>query len=278
MNRIVAVSVLALVPGLAHADQVFLTTGGEIKGEIVERRADALVMEVGPGRLTLPMSSVARVVASTTDLGVYRARAAALAPRDVSGWLDLAAWARSRGLATQAREAFERVLAADPGNATAHVALGHVLLDGRWLGVEEANRARGLVEFEGTWVTPDEMHARLGERAAMAEESRAIREAQARAREAEARAREAEARAQAAEAGARQTQEPPSTGIPYPWVFGPGYGPVIAGPFSPFAGSWTGMTGRGGWGTGPHAHHGQPVPPAQPPPLVTKEQWGQLKH
>src|SRR5712691_336311 len=75
MNRTVAVSLLALVPALVHADQVVLKTGGEIKGEIVERRADALVMEVGPGRLTLPMASVARVVSSTTDLGIYRARA-----------------------------------------------------------------------------------------------------------------------------------------------------------------------------------------------------------
>ena len=275
MNRIVAVSLLALVPGLAHADQVFLKTGGEIKGEIVERRADALVMEVGPGRLTLPMSSVARVVASTTDLGHYRARAAALAPRDAPGWLDLAAWARGRGLATQAREAFERVLATDPENATAHVALGHARVDGRWLGVEEANRARGLVEFEGAWVTPDEMQARLGERAAMAEETRAVREAQARAREAEARAREAEARAQAAEADARQAQESPSSGIPYPWVFGPGYGPVIAGPFSPITGPRSGMMGHRGGASGQHA---QSVAPAQAPPLVTKEKWRKLEH
>src|SRR5712691_4846593 len=133
MNRTVAVSLLALVPALVHADQVVLKTGGEIKGEIVERRADALVMEVGPGRLTLPMASVARVVSSTTDLGIYRA---------------LAAWARGRGLATQAREAYDIVLASSPENAAAHVALGDVRMGDRWLGAEEANRARGLVEFE----------------------------------------------------------------------------------------------------------------------------------
>src|SRR5712691_2157107 len=175
MNRTVAVSLLALVPALVHADQVVLKTGGEIKGEIVERRADALVMEVGPGRLTLPMASVARVVSSTTDLGIYRARAAALARHDVAGWLALAAWARGRGLATQAREAYDIVLAASPENAAAHVALGDVRMGDRWLGAEEANRARGLVEFEGAWMTPDERQSRLAERAAMAEESRAVR-------------------------------------------------------------------------------------------------------
>src|SRR5262249_47859909 len=150
MNRIVAVSLLALVPGLAHADQVLLKTGGEIKGEIVERRGDAIVMEVGPGRLTLPMSNVARVVSSTSDLGLYRARAAVLSPRDVRGWLDLGAWAGSHGLATQAREAYEMVLAMDPDNAPAHLALGHVHLDGQWLAADEAHPRPGLVGVQAT--------------------------------------------------------------------------------------------------------------------------------
>jgi hypothetical protein len=273
MRRTIAVSLLAFAPAVAQADQVLLKTGGEIKGEIVERRADAIVMEVGPGRITLPMSSVARVVSSATDLGLYRARAASLAPRDVAGWLDLAAWAQGHGLATQAREAFERVLAVDSENAAAHVALGHVRLDGRWVGLEEANRARGLVEFEGAWLTPEEQQARLAQRAATADESRIRREADARVREAEARAREAEARAQAAEADARQAQEPASTGIPYPWIFGPGYGPVVGGPFSPGAGSRAGMVGHGGTGAG---HHPQP-PPLQPAPDPA-ERWRHLKH
>ncbi|HUG53121.1 MAG TPA: hypothetical protein VMR21_05950, partial [Vicinamibacteria bacterium] len=168
MKRIAAVSAILLAPAFAHADQVFLKGGGEIRGEIVERRADAVVIEVGPGRVTLPLKSVARVVSSTTDLSVYRTRAAALSPRDAAGWLSLAAWARSRDLSTQAREAYEHVLAADPDNATAHLALGRVRLGERWLSEADANRARGLVEFEGHWVTPDERQVMVAERAALA--------------------------------------------------------------------------------------------------------------
>ncbi len=223
MNRIAVISLLALSPSLAHADSVFLKGGGQINGEVVEQRADAVVVEVGPGRITLPMRSVARVVSNRTDLGLYHTRAAALAARDVAGWLSLAAWAHSRELATQAREAYERVLAVDPLNADAHLALGHV-------------RMGGLVEFEGTWMSPDERQMRVAEQAAMAQERQAIREADARAREAEARAREAAARADAAEADARQarTAQAGEGGIPYPWVFGPSYGTGIPGPFNPF--------------------------------------------
>lgn len=268
MNRIAAVSLLALAPALAHADSVFIKGGGEIKGELVEKRADAIVLEVGPGRLTLPMASVLRIVSSTTDLGLYQARAAALSPRDAAGWLDLALWAQSRDLATQAREAFGRVLALDPTNEKAHLGLGDVRFGDRWLSLVEANRARGFVEFEGLWMSPEERAARLAERAAMAQERQATREADARAREAEARAREAEARAEAAQADARQAQQPAGSGIPYPWIFGPSFGPLVPGPFNPFP---IVVVPRPRPGMGQGHRPLPPAPPPAPPPNPFKD-------
>jgi hypothetical protein len=243
MNRKAAVALLALSPALAQADSVFLKGGGEIKGEVVERRADAIVMEVGPGRITLPLASVTRVVSSTTDLGLYNARAAALAPRDVAGWISLGAWAQAHDLATQAREAYGRANAADPMNAAAHLGLGDVEVGGRWMDAADANRARGLVDFEGTWMTPEERQDRVAERSALEQDRQAAREADARAREAEARVREAEARARAAEAEARQSDQPVSNGIPL--IYGGGV--LIPGAFNRF----------------PHApaHHRSPPPP-----------------
>jgi hypothetical protein len=270
MNRVAVISLLALSPSLAHADSVFLKGGGQINGEVVEQRADAVVLEVGPGRITLPMRSVARVVSNTTDLGLYHARAAALAARDVAGWLSLAAWAHHHDLATQAREAYERVLAVDPLNADAHLALGHVRMGDRWLSAADANRARGLVEFEGTWMSPEERQMRVAEQAALAQE----RQADARAREAEARAREAAARADAAEADARQarTAQAGAGGIPYPWVFGSSFGAGIPGPFNPFPIIVT-RHPRSGMGQGQHPLPApsveplrlRPEPPPEPP-------------
>ena len=72
MNRIAVISLLALAPSLAHADSVFLKNGGEVKGEVVEQRADAVVLEVGPGRITIPMRNVARIVSSTLSTTLSR--------------------------------------------------------------------------------------------------------------------------------------------------------------------------------------------------------------
>jgi hypothetical protein len=216
---------------------------------------------------------VARIVSSTTDLGVYHARAAALASRDVQGWLSLAAWAQKHDLATQAREAYGRVLAVDPMNADAHLALGNVRMGDRWVSGAEANRARGLVEFEGMWMSPEERQMRFEERAAAAQERQAVREGEARAREAEARAREATARAEAAEADARQVHAEQDNGIPLAWAYGgvggygPAYGPVVSGPYNPFP--VVPPRPRPGMGHGHRPPPNRPGPPSirpEPPP------------
>jgi hypothetical protein len=222
MKRAIAVAVFAIAPA-ASADEVFLRGGGSIRGEVVAQTAASVVVEVGPGRMTLPMSRVERIVASTSAISVYRERAARLAAGDVAGWLALARWAEDADLLTQARGAYEHVVAIDPGNAAANGALGRVQMAGRWVSPEESHRARGLVSFEGRWVTPDERSAILAERTAEARVREMSVEAEARAREAEARARAAEADARRAEAEAAQA-ETASAGIPYPFVFG-GVGP-----------------------------------------------------
>ncbi len=101
-------------------------------------------------------------------------------------------------------------------------------MSGHWVTEDEFNRSRGLVPFEGGWVTPGERDSVQEERAAETAAVRAAREADARAREAEARAREAEARARAAESETYRN-EGADRGIPlWPYV----YGPVIVGPIA----------------------------------------------
>lgn len=223
MKAAALVVALLAVPLAAAADEVWLAGGGRVSGAIVERTTTSVVMDVGAGRLTLPLSRVERVVSSVSSLQTYRERAARLGPKDLDGWLDLALWARDAGLRTQAREAFERVLAADPANLVANTALGFVRIDGRWVSQEEGWRAQGLVPFEGRWVRPEERDAELRERATRRDEALAgvaRREAEARAREAEARARSAEAQAAAREGSGD------SNGIPLWLTYG---SPVLGG-------------------------------------------------
>ena len=257
MKRALALS-LALLPAAAGADDVLLKGGGRLSGVIVERTPASITLDTGPGRVTLPMSRVVRVVARTSELTLYRQRAAALLPDNVAGWLSLADWAEDHGLLTQAREAYAYVLQLDADNAPAHRALGHVWTGERWATLEESYRARGFIPFEGTWVSPDEHRAIIEERMAATAAERERAEAAARIREAEARARVAEAEARMAEAA------PPPGSIPLDMAYGGygyggyGYGGVYGGygaAYDPY--------GPGIGGGAPPVVVSVPVPPPQ---------------
>ena len=213
----------------ASSDEILLRGGGRVSGVVVERTRDAIVVEAGPGRVTLSMALVEKVVEGRSTLEAYHERAGALEPGDVEGWADLARWAAERELLTQSREAWQRVLAADPSRPEANAALGRVEVDGTWMGEAEAYRARGYVSFEGRWVTPAEHEALVRERAEEEASARETREAGLRVREAEARAREAEARAREAEAAA----QPVDGGIPYGWGWGGGFVLPPVAPWEP---------------------------------------------
>ncbi|MFN8096182.1 MAG: hypothetical protein U0599_28880, partial [Vicinamibacteria bacterium] len=215
----------------------------------VEQTPERVVIEASPGRVALPMSRVARVVASPSALAEFRERAMAVAPTDAGGWADLARWAETRELPTQAREAWEKVLGLQPGHPQANEALGRVQVDGRWLTADDAYRARGYVQYDGRWVTPEEHQALLRERAADDADRREREASVARAREAEARAAEAEAHAREAEAAASA----PTEGIPYWWGIGGGGGHHPRGAERP-----------SGSPDPPPAPHRPPVPSAPP--------------
>jgi hypothetical protein len=219
------VLVLLALAAAASADEVLLKSGGQLSGRIVSRTATEISVDIGAGRITVPMSSVVRIDEGRSAFQEYEERARALGPADVPGWLALGAWASAHGLGTQAREAYERALLASPNDPSANQALGRVQLNGRWVTEEESYRAQGYVQYGGDWVTPAERDAMQRE-SAEAERDRERQAAEARVREAEERAQEAEKRAQQAEA--QQADE----GLPvwYGWGAGPAVwptGPIV---------------------------------------------------
>jgi hypothetical protein len=220
----VASLAIATFVSTATPDEILLRGGGRVSGVIVERTPTSVAIETGPGRVTLEMSRVQSIVESGSFLAEFQERAAQLDARDAVGWAALARWAKDRDLLTPAADAWRHVLSLDPNHPEANAALGRVQVDGAWMEAEDGYRARGLVPFEGRWVTPAEHEAALRERAFEEASAREEREADLRVREAEARAREAEARAQEAEAETDAAAEP--GGIPL-WL-AVGGGPVLA--------------------------------------------------
>jgi hypothetical protein len=201
---------LFLVPAVGAADEIYLRGGGKVTGVIAQRTRDTVAIDTGPGRVTLPMRRVERIVDARSALQEYQEHAEALAASDVDGWARLARWAAERGLQTRSREAWQRVLAFDPTHPEANAAMGRMQVNGVWMASEEAYRVRGFVPFEGRWVTPAEHEALVRERLAEDVAAQQRREQELLVREAEARAREAEAAATSGETG----------GIPYGWVYG----------------------------------------------------------
>ena len=104
----------------ALADEIHLKGGGRVSGRIVERTATRVAIETGPGRVTLPLSRVERIVEGRSALEVFAERAAELDAGDAEGWAELARWAEERDLLTQARVAWQRVLATDPAHPEAN--------------------------------------------------------------------------------------------------------------------------------------------------------------
>jgi hypothetical protein len=244
-----ALAAVVVVAGRsAGADEIHLVNGGRLSGVIMKQTPQVVVVETGPGTVTLQAALVAKIVSGRTNLEVWKERAAALRPGDVRGWAALARWAEDAALPTQAREAWGEVLDADPANAEAHTALGHTFFEGRWMEAEDAYRARGFVQEGGRWMSPAEHEATLRVRA-QEEAADAEREAaRMRLREAEARAREAEAIARAAESGSQPMD--PSQEVWWP-MYGWGGYPVDYPPYGVDPGF-----GRGGHvGGGPRVDH-----------------------
>ncbi len=65
-----------LVDGARRAaDEIHLKGGGRVSGRIVERTATRIAIETGPGRVTLPLSRVERIVEGRSTLEAFAERA-----------------------------------------------------------------------------------------------------------------------------------------------------------------------------------------------------------
>jgi hypothetical protein len=209
-NWIAIAVVPLLVPAALLADTVYLKGGGKVSGRIVTRSETQVEVDVGAGTMKVSMANVSRIVEEASPLDEYAQRAAALGPRDIAEWKELGRWANSKGLNTQARQAYEKVLAAAPDDVEANQAIGKVQVNGRWASEEESYRSRGYVQYEGEWMTPAERQAQQRNRSAAAEANRAHRESPP--------TRQAQTQAPKPQSTTQQAQQ----GVPLYWGWGTG--------------------------------------------------------
>lgn len=105
-----------LLAGAAVADDVHLTNGESFEGVIASREGDQVRIRLEFGELRLAAASVERIDSAESALGVYlkRRRGLLAGGANAPEWLELARWARSRGLEHGYRESLLEAATIDP--------------------------------------------------------------------------------------------------------------------------------------------------------------------
>jgi hypothetical protein len=83
----------------------------------------------------------------------------------------MAEWCRERKLRDEARQHWERILELQPNHDEARAALGFRQNDGQWMTRDDVMASRGMVQYEGRFVTPQ--HVELLDRQKELKESQA---------------------------------------------------------------------------------------------------------
>ncbi|HXT20502.1 MAG TPA: hypothetical protein VN811_00580 [Thermoanaerobaculia bacterium] len=272
MRRRAALALLAVAVALPlRADTVRLKNGRAYEGVIAERVAQGVRVQLAFGYIVIPAEQVVGIEKAPSALASYLERKAALESRPATtagDWLELARWAKVHDFPSASREA--ALLAAEldprlPGLDALLRPLGLVYEEalGRWIPFAESMARRGLVPWNGEWITVAEQRERREEQerqhAARAQEAASRRLAEA----AEAMRRTEERVAQREEMRLREAMLAANS---YPVV----YGPVMT-----FPGFWMPPVVVV---VNPPAP-GQPAPPGQQPPMQVEPRntYGRLQ-
>ncbi|MEX0936544.1 MAG: HEAT repeat domain-containing protein [Pirellulales bacterium] len=137
-----------------------LDNGSRLRGELVSAPANAaltytLRTESGV-QLTIDSRRVAQAIRVTPELERYQTLRHGLPDTVESHW-KLAEWCADNGLDAQRRSHLERIVRLQPDHAEARRLLGYRDVDGQWLTRAEEMTARGMVLFEGSYRTAQEV-------------------------------------------------------------------------------------------------------------------------
>jgi hypothetical protein len=147
---------LSLMGNIAHGDVFELANGGRVEGRLVESTDHAdknVVVELaGGGRLSIPRSQITRVDAISQEEAEYE-KLARTSPDTVEAHWELSEWCRERKLRVEAQQHLTRILELDPNHEQARGLLGFRKKDGQWVTRDEVMDGRGMVMYEGRYVT-----------------------------------------------------------------------------------------------------------------------------
>lgn len=150
-----AVLLTAGAAGPASGDVLTLKSGGKIGGRITSPPGSPVIVIESLVGSTYEFDRGEVIALSRRPVAIEQYEAAALkadATGTADAHLELARWCRSRRLGDRATEQFAKVIAIDPDNRIARVALGHEMIDGEWHDPDERRIRRGLVRVGDRWM------------------------------------------------------------------------------------------------------------------------------
>ncbi|HKU38591.1 MAG TPA: hypothetical protein VJR89_10605 [Polyangiales bacterium] len=122
-----------LAAATAHADEVQLRSGASIEGQ-ARREGETVVIKVESGEIRMPADEVREIREAVSSEEVATRRRSALAPRDVRGRIELAAYCREHELRATERALLQEVLDLEPDQPQARRLLGYERdAAGRWV-------------------------------------------------------------------------------------------------------------------------------------------------
>ena len=141
------------------ADTFFLSNGGRIEGELLNRAETPrkrFVVSTTGGKITLAASQVEHVTQKSEQEQRYEQVAAKMSDSAKDHW-HLSQWCLENQLITKRKTHLQRVIELDPNHQLARRALGFRKNDGRWLKPQELMKERGFVHHKGLWRTTQEV-------------------------------------------------------------------------------------------------------------------------
>jgi tetratricopeptide (TPR) repeat protein len=152
---LIAGLVLALY-AICAGDIVYLNTGGVVKGKILERDDDKVVVRTPYGLTTIPIDDVEEIEEGGSLKEMYEERLKEIKDSDAGAHYNLGVWLRNVGMYDEAKEEFKKVIKLDSDHQDARCELGYVRKGNKWLTHEEYKKSEGYVKYKDKWVPKEE--------------------------------------------------------------------------------------------------------------------------
>ena len=128
---------------LVVADVFVLQSGAEVDGFQAGKTArKELIIGTATGTRKIAESLIKKTRPSADAAADFPKYFAALMKNDADGFAALGAWAKGRGLGTEAKQAFEKAVAIQPDHEAAKIGLGYQRVGGTWFTPEEVERRK----------------------------------------------------------------------------------------------------------------------------------------